>query len=163
MRRSGPSCPRWCGSPRRCAGTPGSLYGTVANALRYSELVEPFSDASSQLREHDEYAAPLAGWQACMAAAGFDVGDHDYGAGDIQQAGTVALSTQGREQTQFTADTIPAIAAADADCQESSGLYEVRESLLAGITQEIADDLGVDLEHYVAYQRALLARAQQTP
>ena len=98
-----------------------------------------------------------------MAAAGFDVGDHDYGASYIQQAGTVALSTQGREQTQFTADTIPAIAAADADCQESSGLYEVRESLLAGIAHEIADDLGVDLEHYVAYQRALLARAQQTP
>ena len=147
-----------------CAGeSRNQLYGSVANSLRYDELVEPFSDVSTQLREHDEYAAPLADWQACMAAAGFDVGDHDYGASYIEQAGAAALSTQGRAQTQFTADTIPAIAAADADCQESSGLYEVRESLLAGITQEIADDLGVDLEHYVSYQRALLARAQQIP
>jgi hypothetical protein len=139
------------------------LYGSVANSLRYDGLVEPFSEISTQLREHGEYAAPLATWQACMGAAGFDVGDHDYGAGYIEQAGAAALSTEGRGQTQFTAETIPAIAAADADCQESSGLYVVRESLLAGITQEIADDLGVDLEHYVAYQRALLARAQQIP
>ena len=139
------------------------LYGSVANSLRYDGLVEPFSDVSTQLREHDEYAAPLADWQSCMAAAGFDVGDHDYGASYIEQAGAAALSTEGRGQTQFTAETIPAIAAADADCQESSGLYDVRESLLAGITQEIADDLGVDLEHYIAYQRALLARAQQIP
>lgn len=139
------------------------LYGSVANSLRYNELVEPFSNVTDQLREHEEYQQPLADWQACMGAAGFDVGDHDSGASYIQQAGAAALSNEGRGQTQFTAETIPAIAAADADCQESSGLYEVRRSLLAGITQEIADDLGVDLEHYVAYQRALLARAQQIP
>jgi hypothetical protein len=69
----------------------------------------------------------------------------------------------GPDQTAFTAETLPAIAAADADCQESSGLYEVRESLLEGIAAEIAADLGVDLDHYVAYERALYARAQQIP
>jgi hypothetical protein len=128
-----------------------------------ANLVEPFGAISGQLREHDEYAAPLADWQACMAAAGFDVGEHDDGASYIQQAGAAALSNEGRGQTQFTAETIPAIAAADADCQESSGLYEVRAGLLDGIAEEIADELGVDYDHYVAYQRALLARARQVP
>jgi hypothetical protein len=115
------------------------------------------------LREHEEYEQPLADWQACMGEAGFDVGDHDYGAGYIQQAGAAALSTAGRDQTAFTAETIPAIAAADAGCQESSGLYEVRASLLTGITEEIAAELGVELDHYVAYELALYARAQQVP
>ena len=139
------------------------LYGTVANSLRYSNLAEPFADLSGQLREHEEYEQPLAAWQACMSDAGFDVGDHDYGASYIRQAGGAALSNVGEAQTQFTAETIPAIAEADADCQESSDLYEVRESLLAGITEEIAADLGVDLDHYVAYERALYERAQQVP
>lgn len=147
-----------------CVGeSRAQLYGSVANSLRYDGLVEPFSDISDQLREHDEYARPLADWQVCMGDAGFDVGDHDYGASYIQQAGAAALSTSGRGQTQFTAETIPAIAAADADCQDSSGLYEVRVQLLADITEEIAEDLGVDFDHYVAYERALYARAQQIP
>jgi hypothetical protein len=139
------------------------LFGSVANSLRYDALIEPLSGVSGQLREHDQYAQPLADWQACMGQAGFDVGDHDYGASYIQQAGAAALSDDGPDQTQFTAETIPAIANADADCQESSGLYEVREELLAGITEEIAADLGIDLDHYVAYERALYARAQQVP
>jgi hypothetical protein len=139
------------------------LYGSVANSLRYNELVEPFSTIGDQLRQHDEYRRPLADWQACMAHAGFDVGDHDYGASWIRQAEAAALSHQGRDQTEFTAETIPAIAEADADCQESSGLYEVRRDLLPQITQEIADDLGVDLDHHVAYERALYARARQIP
>lgn len=139
------------------------LHGTVANSLRYGELREAFAGIGDKLREHDEYDRPLAEWQACMGEAGFDVGDHDYGASYIRQAGAAALSTDGRDQTAFTAETIPAIAAADADCQESSGLYEVRESLLADIAEEIAADLGVDLDHYVAYEQALYARAQQVP
>lgn len=139
------------------------VYGSVANHLRYDTLHQAFAGVGGQLRRHEQYERPLADWQACMGAAGFDVGDHDYGAGYIRQAGAAALSSEGRDQTAFTAGTIPAIAAADADCQESSGLYEVRESLLAGITAEIAADLGVDLDHYVAYERALYARAQQVP
>ena len=139
------------------------LYGTIANSLRYDTLREAFGGVGDQLREHEEYAQPLADWQACMGEAGFDVGEHDYGATWIRQAGAAALSTDGRDQTEFTAETIPAIAAADADCQESSGLYEVRAELLQGVTEEIADDLGVDLDHYVAYERALYARAQQVP
>jgi len=141
------------------------VYGSVANSLRYDALYEPdgFGAIGGQLREHEEYEQPLADWQACMAEAGFDVGDHDYGASYIQQAGGAALSNVGRDQTQFTAETIPAIAEADADCQEASGLYEVRESLLAGVAEEIAAGLGVDLDHYVAYEQALLARAQQVP
>jgi hypothetical protein len=139
------------------------LHGTVANYLRYDTLREEFAGIGAQLREHDEYEGPLADWQACMGDAGFDVGDHDYGARYIEQAGAAALSTDGRDQAEFTAETIPAIAAADADCQESSGLYEVRESLLPDITEEIAADLGVDLDHFVAYEQALHARAQQVP
>jgi hypothetical protein len=151
----------WSGG---CVGeSQAQLYGSVANSRRYGTLDEPFSDISGQLREHDEYEEPLADWQACMGESGFDVGDHDYGASYIRQAGGAALSTDGQDQTQFTAETIPTIAAADADCQESSGLYEVRVELLDGITEDIAADLGVDLDHYVAYERALYARAQQIP
>jgi hypothetical protein len=151
-------------SSEGCAGEArAQLYGSVANSLRYNDLTEPFSDLGGQLRAHDEYQQPLADWQACMGAAGFDVGDHDYGADYIRQQGAVALSEHGREQTQFTAESIPAIAEADADCQESSGLYEVRQSLLAGITREIAADLGVDFDHYVAYEHALYERAKQVP
>ena len=141
------------------------VYGSVANHLRYDALYEPggFGAIGTKLREHEEYTQPLADWQACMGDAGFDVGHHDYGASYIRQAGAAALSTDGEGQTQFTAETIPAIAEADADCQESSGLYEVRKSLLTGIAEEIAADLGVDLDHYVAYEQALLARAQQVP
>lgn len=139
------------------------LYGTVANALRYDTLHEALGDVSDQLQHHPEYRRPLAAWQACMGEAGFDVGDHDYGASYILQAGAAALSERGRGQTQFTAETIPAISDADADCQESSGLYEVRRALLPTIHEEMADDLGVDLAHYVAYERALYARAQQVP
>ena len=139
------------------------LHGTVANYLRYDTLHGAFAGIASQLRRHEDYEQPVAEWQACMSEAGFDVGDHDYGAAYIRQAGAAALSTEGPDQTAFTAETIPAIAAADADCQESSGLYEVRASLLAGITEEIAAELGVDLDHYIAYERALYTRAQQIP
>ncbi len=152
------------GTASGCLGEArAEVYGTIANHLRYDELRQEFARIARQLREHEEYEQPLADWQACMGEAGFDVGDHDYGAGYIQQAGAAALSTDGPDQTAFTAETIPAIAAADADCQESSGLYEVRASLLAGIAAEIAADLGVDLDHYVAYERALYTRAQQIP
>lgn len=141
------------------------VYGSVASYLRDDALYEPdgFGDIGGNLREHEEYARPLADWQACMGDAGFDVGDHDYGASYIRQAGAAALSASGRDQTQFTAETIPAIAAADAGCQVSTGLYEVRKALLPGIAEEIAADLGVDLDHYVAYEQALYARAQQIP
>lgn len=151
-------------SSEGCVGEArAQLYGSVANSLRYSNLVEPFSNTSGQLRRHEAYQRPLADWQACMLQAGFDVGDHDYGASYIQQQGAVALSRHGRDQTQFTAETIPAIAEADADCQESSGLYEVRQALLAEIPTEIAADLGVAFDHYVAYEHALYERAQQIP
>lgn len=161
----------WVSLPNGSSGTASvcvgearaQLYGSIANNLRYDELHQEFSKIARQLREHEEYAQPLADWQACMGDAGFDVGDHDYGASYIRQAGAAALSNVGESQTQFTARSIPAIAEADADCQESSGLYEVRESLITGIAGEIADDLGVDLDHYVAYEQALLARAQQIP
>jgi hypothetical protein len=147
-----------------CVGeSRAEVYGTVANFLRYAELRQAFAGVSDQLREHDEYTQPLTDWQACMGDAGFDVGDHDYGASWIQRQGAVALSNEGSEQTQFTAETIPAIAAADADCQETSGLYDVRESLLADIPQEIAADLGVDFDHYIAYEHALYQRARQVP
>ena len=110
-------------SPEGCVGEARTqLYGSVANHLRYDALYEPdgFGDTRGNLREHEEYAQPLADWQACMSDAGFDVGDHDYGASYIRQAGAAALSTDGEGQTQFTAETIPAIAEADADCQERS-------------------------------------------
>lgn len=139
------------------------VYGSVSNALRWEELREAFGGVSGRLRRHDEYRRPLADWQACMGEAGFAVGENDYGASWIQQAAAAALYGEGRDQAQVTAQTISAVARADADCQESSGLYDVRESLLADVTAEIADDLGIELDHYIAYARAVYARARQIP
>lgn len=147
-----------------CMGeTRQRLYGSLANHLRYDSLRQAFAGVSDQLRTHDSYAEPLADWQSCMRQAGFDVEGADYGATWIRSAGAVALSEHGRGQTRFTAETIPQISNADADCQESSGLYEVRTRLLDGIYEEIAADLGVDLDHFVAYEHALYERARQTP
>jgi hypothetical protein len=134
------------------------VFGTVANSLRYWELHQELARVGDQLRTHDEYAVPLSDWQACMTDAGFDVGDHDYGATWILQAGEARRGT-----SEFAAEAIQAVAEADADCQESSGLHEMRESLLATSYEEIAANLGVDLDHYVAYEHALYERSRQVP
>jgi hypothetical protein len=134
------------------------VFGTVANFLRYNELRQEFARVGDQLRTHDQYAEPLSDWQACMADAGYDVGDHDYGAAWILEAGDARW-----RETEFNAEAIQAVAEADADCQESSGLYEARESLLATSYEEIAEDLGVDFGHYVAYEHALYERSRQIP
>jgi hypothetical protein len=143
-----------------------ALYGSVANFMRYDRVVETLSHwgIGSRLQEYDAYREPLTAWQECMRARNHDVGgDTDYGTSYIQSSGAVALSDDGAGQTLVTGESIAAVADADADCQESSGLYEVREALLPQAREDLAAALGFEMSQYVAYQHAVYERAQQVP
>lgn len=143
-----------------------TLYGSVANALRYDRAVTVLSLSGivGEVREIDEYQAPRKAWQDCMRAAGHDVTDNsDYGGYWLQQQGMVALSEDGEGQTAVTADLIQAVAEDDADCQESSGLYEVRKELLPKAREQAATDLGLTMTQYIQFQHAVLERAKEVP
>ncbi|HEX6420635.1 MAG TPA: hypothetical protein VFZ77_19190 [Acidimicrobiales bacterium] len=145
-----------------CLGEARSeLFGSIRNYLWFDVASEGLSGIRDALRTDDAYRAPLADWQACMMEAGHDVGDHDYGADHIRQQGAVALDEQGPDQTVMTAETIEAIAEADADCQESSGLHEVRQELLPQAREALAAEIGVGWHEWVAFQHALRERAEQ--
>lgn len=150
-----------------CAGVArAALYGSVANSMRFDRAVETMTHSAigERLQEYDAYREPLTAWQECMRARNHDVGDDtDYGASYIQSSGAVALSDHGAGQTVVSAEVITAIAEADADCQESSGLYEVRQALLPQAREDLAAALGFEMSQYVAYQHAVFERAQEVP
>jgi hypothetical protein len=60
----------------------------------------------------------------------------------------------------LTEEEVREISLADADCQVSSGLDTVRESLLSDARDAIADQLSIDYAQYAAFQRAVLERAK---
>jgi hypothetical protein len=140
------------------------LFGSVANYLRFIRADQSLSGVGRELREQDAYREPMAAWQGCMRQAGHDVGDEiDYGVPWIQARGADALQSGGLGQTAITLDSIGAVAEADADCQESSGLYEVRRDLLPDARDRVAATLGFELSQFVAFQHAVLERAKQVP
>lgn len=141
------------------------LFGSVANFIRFDRANQTLSHSglSRKLTEYDEHRVPLAGWQECMQSAGYDVGDNDYGAYYIQDRGAAALGREGTQQSSVTADFITGVVDADADCQESSGIYEVRRELLPDARDEIAADLGFEMNQYIAFQHAVLERAERVP
>jgi hypothetical protein len=142
------------------------LYDSVANAMRFDRAVEMLghSGLRNKLQSIDAYEEPMTRWQRCMREAGYDVTDaHDYGLQFLQSRGAAALSDTGLDQTDVTAEMITDVANTDADCQESSGLYEVRQELLPEIQDEVAAELGFEMSQYIAFQHAVLERAQQVP
>jgi hypothetical protein len=142
------------------------LYGSVANDIRFERALDELSTpgTAEELQTMDALREPLAAWQACMRRAGHDVPPTaDYGATWLQQVGVAALSEQGEGQAVVTADVIADVERADADCQESSGLFEVRQELLPAARQRIAERLGFELPDYVAFQHAVLDRAERVP
>jgi hypothetical protein len=140
------------------------LYGSVENAMRFYRAAETVSASglSRKLREQAPYRAPLETWQECMREAGHDVAEAtDYGLSYLGSRHMDALS-QGHGNPLTEAE-IESVADADADCQESSGLFEVREELLPEAMDEIAAELGFEMSQYVAFQHAVLERAEQVP
>ena len=139
------------------------LYGSLENFARFEEANQQFSHdgLSRELNSHDAYREPVREWRSCMGRAGFEIDQSDYGIAWIQQQGAVALSAGGIDQTVLTAEVIEAVANADADCQESSGLYEARSELLPEAEEAIADRLGVEMSELTAFHHAVLERAKQ--
>lgn len=138
------------------------LYGSFENGIRFNRALEQIAipGISQELRDHDEYEDALAEWQNCMVEAGFDVSDStDYGLGYLQSRGAQALQGSG----DISAEVITATAIADADCQESSGLFEVRDELLPDATDAAAAGLGFEMSQYIAFQHAVLERAKRVP
>jgi hypothetical protein len=147
-----------------CAATAKvELYGSVENFLRFDRANEMLSHSglARKLRQYDDYQRPFEDWQRCMGDAGYPMRPKvDYGLVWLQREQTVALSA-GSGQTTFTPDLVLAVTEADADCQESSGLHEVRKELLPEAREEIAGELGFELDQYTAFQHAVVRRAER--
>jgi hypothetical protein len=148
------------------------LFGSIANYLRYNHAVEFLSRraVSRELLKSDEYASAAAEWRRCMQQQGFAVEDgsgdaspDDYGYPYVYRLGVdLVTGSGGLTGDEFLAQ-VPAIANADADCSESSGLHEVRERLRSDAEEAVAADLGFELSQYVAFQNAILERAKAVP
>jgi hypothetical protein len=150
-----------------------ALYGSLENSIRYNRAVERVTGAgiSEKLFARTEYRALATAWQECMEQAGYDVGPrkdesgtsidgYDYGLDHLVSRQAAQLSEGKGPLAQAEID---AVAAADATCQESSGLYELRRELLPEATDEVAGELGFELDQYIAYQHAVLDRAKNVP
>lgn len=148
------------------AGARTELYGSVANSLRFERAVQYLSHSgvADELRRRDDYRTAMHDWQQCMRGFGHDVDDNtDYGASWLQRRGADALATGGIGQTTITAEVIESVATADAECQESSGFFEVRETLLPAARDAIATELGFEMTQYNAFQHAVLDAAERVP
>lgn len=143
-----------------------SLYGSVLNGMRYDNAIETISHTSisEALLEDAGYAAAVGEWQSCMREAGFDVGEtNDYGLQYLTSRGATALQEQGAGQTGVDGDIITSVAENDATCQESTGLHEIREDLVNDARQDVARNIGIEINQYIAFQNAVLARALEVP
>jgi hypothetical protein len=141
------------------------LYGSIENFVRLDQVNGGLSHDGllRELTAIDAYRQPLEDWQDCMGRAGFEIDRSDYGISWIQQQGATALSEGGLGQTAITAEVIQDVADADADCQESSGLYDVRSEILPDAEDAAADRLGFEMSEIVAFENAVLERAKQVP
>jgi hypothetical protein len=150
-----------------------TLYGSLENSIRYGRAVERLGGAglSEKLFARTEYRALATAWQECMEEAGHDVGStkeasgttidgYDYGLQYLVARQAAQLSEGKGPLAQAEID---AVAAADATCQKSSGLDELRRELVPEARDEIADELGFEQDQYIAYQHALLERAKDVP
>jgi hypothetical protein len=150
-----------------------ALYGSLENSIRYNRAAERVTGAgiSEKLFARTEYRALATAWQRCMEQAGHDVGSKKAESGTSMDGDDYGLAhLVSRQATQLSEGKGPlaqaeidAVAAADATCQESSGLHELRQELLPEAKDEVAEELGFELDQYIAYQHAVLDRAKSVP
>lgn len=136
------------------------LYGSLLNYLRYDRQSSAMGEGglAKRLGRDSTYERARAAWQSCVQKAGqrVDAGS-DYGVHTLQRRQWIQVDKGGGPLTE--AET-SAMAEADADCQESSGLYEVRERLLPGARKAIAKRLGLEQSEINAFENAVLAKAK---
>lgn len=136
------------------------LFGSLLNYLRYDRALAANNagPVAKQLARDKQYQAALSKWQTCMDAAGYPMKDDiDYGARALRQEQSAQLAESG---TPLDQSRIDAVANADADCQEESGLYSIREKLLPAAREAIAKRLGLESGELIAFQNAVLAKAK---
>lgn len=141
------------------------LYGSLLNFLRYDRAWQgtAMSALRNQLARTRAYKRPLQAWQQCMAdTSGLDLAADiadglDYGVTALRRMVwvNVANGEPPPEQSQ-----IDAVADADADCQESSGLDTVRERLLPDVQEAVLKQLGLESAELVAFENAVLEKAK---
>lgn len=141
------------------------LYGSLRNYLRYDRAWQGTTIAAlrAELARRGTYKGPLAAWQKCLADASpidlsVDIEDGlDYGVSALRRSVWVGVATGDGPPAQTDID---AVAQADADCQESSGLYQVRKRLLPGAKAAVLRKLGLETSELTAFQHAVLEEAK---
>jgi hypothetical protein len=147
-----------------------ALYGSAENSIRFNRAAEQVTGTgySRKLFTKEKYRVAAEEWQKCMGQAGYEVGPktdalgkksngYDYGLGYLTSRQATQLSMG---QGALARAEIDAVAAADAACQESTGLHDVRNELLPGVKDDVAEELGFEMSQYVAFQHAVLERAK---
>lgn len=141
-----------------------ALFGTLENYMRYDQALEGSGPSAlrKELARDDSYPDAVASWQSCMTDAGagfptaFEAGV-DYGVSALRSEQS---TRRDREAAPLSADEITQTATADADCQESSGLFELREKLLPDAREAVLAEFGLESSEMVALQRAVLEKAK---
>lgn len=139
------------------------LFGSVMNALRYDRAEQSISGQamSEALQEDEAYADAAEAWRACMLAAGQDpqylAATNDYGFYALSSEMRVTASAG---TSAVTVDRAAETANDDADCQESTGLYELRERLLPTVRDELYRYIDLESRELDAFSRAVFERAK---
>jgi len=135
------------------------LYGSVRNHLRYDR--QGSSDGgglAKRLSRDAGYRSARRAWETCMAKASQPVdAGADYGVHTLRRRLWIQVDEGGGPLTDAE---IRALAVADADCQESTGLFEIRERLLPGARKALAERFGLEQSDVVAFENAVLAKAK---
>lgn len=140
------------------------LFGSVLNAARFAraDLAVSGEALSAALQDNGRYEQVKDLWQECMIGAGQDrdfvAPPMDYGFYILHSQMLVGVSSGA---AGVTVDQEQAVAGDDADCQESSGLYEVREALLPQVRDRLYESIDVESAELDAFGRAVFERAKE--
>jgi hypothetical protein len=138
------------------------LYGSLENYLRFNDAAEFLPGAvTSALREMEGYREALDAWQGCMRAEGHGVHDEDDSGFPYLMDRLRSALAAGKAAP--VPEEIRAVAEADAACQESSGLHEVRQRHLAAARDAATERFGFEMSEIVAFEHAVLERAKRVP
>lgn len=137
------------------------LFGSISNAVHWQEgaLAGYAGALRGALKGMADYRGPLRKWRACMHEAGVEVGP------EIDSSSRLLISEVDRAYLRgrraLPAGRVEAVAEADADCLESSGLYRVRVRLMGEAGRRAERSLGFEGGELAAFDQALLARAKR--
>lgn len=141
-----------------------ALYGSLLNSLRYDRALQATGPTAfrKELARREAYREPLRAWQECMLREGHDLTADirdglDYGAGALRRMVWLRVAAGSGPLSQ---EQIDSVVTSDAGCQESSGLYKVRERLLPDARVAVLKKLGLESGELIAFQNAVLDKAK---